>query len=46
MIPLMFLKTNAVRHGMNCHDDIDVVEDGFMKIPEKGVYKAELFIEM
>ena len=38
------LKTDDTWYGMTYHEDVAAVKDSFKKMLEKGVYKADLFV--
>ena len=40
------LKTNDTWYGMTYHEDVAAVKDSFKKMLEKGVYKADLFVDL
>ena len=40
------LKTNDTWYGMTYHEDVADVKDSFMKMLDKGVYKADLFADL
>ena len=40
------LKTNDTWYGMTYQEDVAAVKDSFKKMLEKGVYKADLFVDL
>ena len=40
------LKTNDTWYGMTYHEDVEDVKDIFMKMLDKGVYKADLCADL